>query len=480
MASDRQQQSSKQNRRKSQAAVASFPTSASLSIPKPPATSVAHAEGNSRFTSESLPSSSGKRTIPGLDQLSSISDLLDSATAEPAMVSLREAAMGTFSTSTNAYDVSARVEPAKPSPIGESPEWRRSIDSKIQELVEHARAFEREKSEIEQLREHLRQSIDIAEARLAATASNESIQRLGELENLLAAANTENAKLSNLLHNARSEYQSLVEFIELDANAARGFEKQNSESADLHDELVLEIAQLREQIQFLQDEVLDSQAEPAAVHAETAELRIQVERLRSQLMEARNEAVESRLQSNELSSSLAKLKDPFESQRSEALTWEQRKEALLRQLDAETQSDEPCDPEKVLEIQSIIQKTDAEIQRRDQEIQDLRYLLEQQAIAQNGIAIGVAAVAEMIETDAMIVAERLRLQEMQQDWEKKQRQAEIEMSLERAKLARERLELQEKSRTFEADHPPESAEEKSATKERGRGRWLAQLGLRDE
>lgn len=480
MASDRQRQSSKQNLRKSQVSVASFPTSASLSVPKPFATSVAHAEGNNRFTSESLPSSSGECTIPGLDRLCSISDLLDSAAPEPAMVSSKEATQGPHSTSTNAYDASARVEPAKAAQIGESSEWRRSIDSKIQELVEQARAFEREKTEIEQLREHLRQSIDIAETRLAATASNESIQRLGELESLLAAANTENAKLSNLLHHARSEYQSLVEFIELDASAARGFENQNSESADLHDELVLEIAQLREQIQFLQDEVLDSQAEPAAVHAETAELRIQVERLRSQLMEARNEAVESRLQSNDLSSSLAKFKDPFESQRSEALTWEQRKEALMRQLDAETESDEPCDPDKILEIQSIIQKTDAEIQRRDQEIQDLRHLLEQQAIAQNGMAIGVAAVAEMIESDAMIIAERLRLQEMQHDWEKKQRQAEIEMSLERAKLARERLELQEKSRTFEADHPPETAEEKSATKERGRGRWLARLGLRDE
>ncbi|MFY7873821.1 MAG: hypothetical protein ACOVQM_00155 [Pirellula sp.] len=440
--------------------------------------SVTHGEENSRLTTESLPSSSRKCPLPGLDRLNSISDLLDSATAEPAMVSSNDAAQGPLSTSTNAYDASARVEPAKAAPIGESPDWRRSIDSKIQELVEHARAFEREKSEIEQLREHLRQSIDIAETRLAATTSNESIQRLGELESLLAAANTENAKISNLLHHARSEYQSLVEFIELDANAARGFDKQNSESASYHDELVLEIAQLKDQIQFLQDELSDSRAEPTAIHAETAELRIQVEKLRSQLLDARNEAVESRLQSNDLSSSLAKFKDPFESQRSEALTWEQRKEALMRQLDAEIQSDEPCDPEKVLEIQSIIQKTDAEIQRRDQEIQDLRYLLEQQAIAQNGMAIGVAAVAEMIESDAMIIAERLRLQEMQQDWEKKQRQAEIEMSLERAKLARERLELQEKSRTFEADHPPETAEEKSATKERGR--WLARLGLRDE
>ena len=92
MASDRQRQSSKQNRRKSQAAVASFPTSASLSVPKPSATSVARPEGGSRFTSESLPSSSGKCTIPGLDRLGSISDLLDSATAESAMVSSKAAA----------------------------------------------------------------------------------------------------------------------------------------------------------------------------------------------------------------------------------------------------------------------------------------------------------------------------------------------------------------------------------------------------
>lgn len=480
MASDRQRQPSKQFRRKSQAAVASFPAIASLSVPKSPATSVARPEVTGRSTAESVSSHSVKNTIPGLDRLGSISALLDSATAEPALVSLKEAAKGTLSTSMNAYEASARVEPARVAPSGESSEWKRSIDSKIHELVEHARAFEREKAEIEQLREHLRQAIDIAEARLAATASNESIQRLGELESHLAAANTENAKLSDLLYHARSEYQSLVEFIELDANAARGFEKQALESTSLQDDLVLEIAQLREQIQFLQNELSESHPEPAAIHAETAELRIQVEKLRSQLLDARNEAVESRLQNNDLSSSLAKYKDPFESQRSEALTWEQRKEALMRQLDAETQSDEPCDPSKILEVQSIIEKTDAEIQRRDQEIQDLRYLLEQQAIAQNGMAIGVAAVAEMIESDAMIIAERLRLQDMQQDWEKKQRQAEIEMSLERAKLARERLELQEKSRTFEADHPPESAEEKSASKERGRGRWLARLGLRDE
>jgi hypothetical protein len=86
----------------------------------------------------------------------------------------------------------------------------------------------------------------------------------------------------------------------------------------------------------------------------------------------------------------------------------------------------------------------------------------------------------MIESDAMIIAERVRLQELQKDWEQKQRQAEIEMSLERAKLARERLELQEKLRNFEEANPPQTEDEKKIGKERNRGRWLARLGLSND
>ena len=121
-------------------------------------------------------------------------------------------------------------------------------------------------------------------------------------------------------------------------------------------------------------------------------------------------------------------------------------------------------------------------EERDKEIADLRSLLEQQSYAHDGMAIGVAAVAEMIESDALIIAERVRLRELQQDWEQKQRHVEIEMSMERAKLARERLELQDKVRNFEdllaENSQPQQCEKKD--KGSGRGRWLARLGLRDE
>ena len=323
--------------------------------------------------------------------------------------------------------------------------WSIALDSKLNALIEQSKAFERERRDLESTRN---QTVDI---------------RLSE----------ENARLRKLLSNTRDEYSSLVEFIESEPQPA--FREPLTE-------FPLEIEHLRDQIQFLELELSEARQYQAKVQSDESELRIQIEKLRSQLLESRHEAVESRLQNNELSSSLAKFKGPSESLRAEAMSWEQRKEALLRQLELEIQTEQSCDPRKVLEIEKVIELTTAEIDRRDKEIADLRSLLEQQSYAHDGMAIGVAAVAEMIESDALIIAERVRLRELQQDWEQKQRHVEIEMSMERAKLARERLELQDKVRNFEdllaENSQPQQCEKKD--KGSGRGRWLARLGLRDE
>ena len=374
---------------------------------------------------------------------------------------------------------------------GDGTAWSNAVESKLNSLIEQSKAFERERIEIESLREQLRTAIDTAESRL--TESNgESLQKCAtETELLLIEAKQEIARLSTYLLHSRNEYQALVEFIES--------EPQNGSPRDevalggsmvaqcildkaeaRETELLCEVGQLNEQLMFLQEELRELREMPTLANCDDAELRIQIEKLRSQLLEARHDAVELRLQNNELGSRLAKFQGPAESQRAEALSWEQRKEALLQQLEAETKAETPCDPRAVLDIERVIEQTDAEIERRDREIADLRSLLEQQAYAHNGMAVGVAAVAEMIESDAMIIAERVRLQELQKDWEQKQRQAEIEMSLERAKLARERLELQEKLRNFEEANPPQTEDEKKIGKERNRGRWLARLGLSND
>ena len=364
--------------------------------------------------------------------------------------------------------------------------WSQAVDNKLNELIARSRSFERERLEIESLREHLRQAIETAESRLTSTDSNVGKSRFQELETKLIAVQQENTKIASMLLHARAEYQELLAFIESEAvddgesqAALRTIAQRVLEKTDAREtELTLEVSQLNDQLHFLQSELKEAKGVNSHSSPDESELRIQVEQLRSQLLEARHEAVELRMQSNDLGSRLAKYQGATSGQKSETLSWEQRKEALLQQLEAETHTEAPCDPRKVLDIERIIEQTSVEIKRRDQEISDLKTLIEQQSIAHDGMSIGVAAIAEMIESDSLIVAERLRLKELRDDWEQKQRQAEIEMSMERAKLARERLELQEKTRTFHDNNPPQTEEELKSTKASTRGRWLARLGLR--
>ena len=364
--------------------------------------------------------------------------------------------------------------------------WSSTVDAKIVELVERSKAFERERLEIETLREQLKIAIESAEVRLASTSSDAGIAKGKELELQLIASQEDCARVSDLLLHARNEYLSLLEFIDTERETAiHSTEQQDSVAKELLEQsesrekdLTSEVSLLHEQIQFLQNELSETRAHAAKPSEDDSEIRIQVEQLRSQLLEARHETVELRMQNNDLGSRLAKFQGPVAGQRSETMSWEQRKEALLQQLESEVHSETPCDPRKVLEIEKVIEQTSLEIARRDAELSDLKALLEQQAVARDGMSIGVGAIAQMIESDDLVVAERLRLQEMREEWEGKQRQAEIEMSMERAKIARERLDLQEQIRSNEITNPPRTEEEQK--QDRPRGRWLARLGLRDE
>jgi len=387
--------------------------------------------------------------------------------------------------STKSSHPSAPVAPK--SSLNDENAWSQAVDARLNELIERSQSLERERIEIESLRSQLKEAIDTAENRLSSFNDSDA-NRIEELEKQLINTQDENHKSSTLLLHARAEYQELLAFIEAEAVeegqtqaelktiAQRVLEKTDARET----ELSLEVSQLHDQLQFLKTALDDANAHRRSSHPEEADLRIQIEQLRSQLLDARHEAVELRMQSNDLGSRLSKFQGTTNGQKSETLTWEQRKEALLQQLEAETHSEVPCDPRKVLEIERVLEQTTHEIDRRDKEISDLKALIEQQSIAHDGLAIGVAAVAEMIESDGMIVSERLRLKELREDWEQKQRLAEIEMSMERAKLARERLELQEKTRNFNDNNIPQSDEEKKAGKALNRGKWLARLGLRDE
>lgn len=164
-----------------------------------------------------------------------------------------------------------------------------------------------------------------------------------------------------------------------------------------------------------------------------------------------------------------------------AFDWEEQKRRLMDELGGE---EAPESADERLSIESTIRITDEVVLRKDREIADLRAMLNDPG-GVNRPAEESGAIAEVLDHDEVIQAEREKLSRLQDEWREKLRQAEIDISVERAKLARERAELQERVRAFESDRAAFESEVGGAADERKpagqqTGRWLSRLGLKDE
>ena len=163
-----------------------------------------------------------------------------------------------------------------------------------------------------------------------------------------------------------------------------------------------------------------------------------------------------------------------------ALDWESQKRILLAQLESDMDGDEHG--EAKLTVEGAIKITDQVVAEREQEIAELRRLLENQSQNVGDVAVGAAAIAQMLDTDELIRQERETLKGMQDKMREELKKAEVDISLERAKMARERADLDEKLRLIEADKshlPQEGGAPGEKGKQPARGKWLARLGLKD-
>jgi chromosome segregation ATPase len=161
-----------------------------------------------------------------------------------------------------------------------------------------------------------------------------------------------------------------------------------------------------------------------------------------------------------------------------ALDWEAQKQRLLASLEADDvdQRDEDAVEERQ-SIENTIELTDRVVAEKDAEIEALRRQLESGAA---GGASTAAAVSELLDSDEIIRAEREKLAQAQAEWRERIGKAEIDISMERAKIARERMELEERMRHYQDERPEESADTSSEKSGKPvRGRWLTRLGLKD-
>jgi hypothetical protein len=159
------------------------------------------------------------------------------------------------------------------------------------------------------------------------------------------------------------------------------------------------------------------------------------------------------------------------------LDWEAQKRKLLEQLEADVE-----EADDKLTVEGAIKITDQVIAERDQEIAELRRLLENQSQNVGEVAVGAAAIAQMLDTDELIHQERDNLKQLQDKLREELKKAEVDISLERAKMARERADIDEKLRLLEAERasgPCDPAAPGEKGKQPARGKWLARLGLKE-
>jgi hypothetical protein len=154
----------------------------------------------------------------------------------------------------------------------------------------------------------------------------------------------------------------------------------------------------------------------------------------------------------------------------------------MEELDGDQPAGKELPKADRLSIESTIRITDEVVASKDREIADLRSRMHEPAAMAGGGA-NAAAVADLLDRDEVIQAERAKLNQLQDEWREKLRHAEIEASLERAKLARERADLDERIRAFEAQRAAFAASGNASTDvavtKPQSGRWLSRLGLKD-
>jgi hypothetical protein len=282
------------------------------------------------------------------------------------------------------------------------------------------------------------------------------------------------------------QVQRICEELDLARSQSECSRRENDQRGEELDRLSDDLRRLRMELESRQAEwekarsqALD-QDEDLVQQADTDFLR----RYEKVLDEARG--LRSRVQ--DLEQQLARREKPVEppcSPPGGVLDWEAEKRRILARLDAETaeQTDDADADRQRLDIRGLVEKTDRIVADKQAEIEALQQVLQSQTDNLGSLAVGAAAVGQLLDKDAMIREERENLLRLKQQWEQRMRESEIETSIARATIARQRVELEARTKEFEARQSlaPSSVNTDPAGQPDKpiRGRWLARLGLKE-
>ncbi len=233
--------------------------------------------------------------------------------------------------------------------------------------------------------------------------------------------------------------------------------------------------------QRLQSDLESAQAEIGSLQRQAtsleAEKRAEIERLSTQLDTLQRELSEGGRQSDS-GPGLAEGDDAGEvlPSASSGFDWEAQKRRLIEEMGDE--SGTVHEGLQAVERSRAVVETGVAVSADEVEM-----LREQMHSLLNAIASTIGGGAEDFDFAATLEEEREKLREIQREWHDKLRDSELEISVERAKLARETVKLEESMRMLEQEKRSitgRPVQEEAPDKPVTRGRWLARLGLSDK
>ncbi|MEM8947270.1 MAG: hypothetical protein AAGD11_19005 [Planctomycetota bacterium] len=324
------------------------------------------------------------------------------------------------------------------------------------------------------------------------TAAQESVDVLqsdGEQVRVqLSDAERHIAELSKLEHADEQLEQTRRKF-EL---ALADVHKLKRENAELREELQSrpeaddqespELVSLRSERDALAERVAELESAPAP--AADSESQQELQDLQRRFELAVDDVRQLKQDNTELRQQLEAASDtPAARPSDDSQDWQAQKARLMAALDAEDQGmidqhrvEERATIEGTISITDrIVAEKDALLAKRDAEIGEINAQLEGRPAGTDMQELRDQITAEVLGDDQAVQAECERLKHQQELLDTKLREAELEISLERAKLAREQASLEEKLALL-----PEMMAEEDSTPDKPRRRWLSALGLRDD
>jgi hypothetical protein len=160
------------------------------------------------------------------------------------------------------------------------------------------------------------------------------------------------------------------------------------------------------------------------------------------------------------------------------LDWESQKRRMLAELESDLEENDSEGRAERLKIEEVLRSTEQALAEKDKEIEELKRRPPPPPAGPSPLEQMAAAVEQTLQGDIVIQQERDRLRQLEEQLQSRLCRAEIEISLERAKLARERAEIEERLRVAGVDASKAAGDPNTAAPERPtRGRWLSRLGL---